>query len=878
MKQWTAHHLLSSFNHICNQIMTARAFVIAIQNYSKGKSLPNLPGTNKDAEAFIRWLVDKKGVKPSDILCCAEKKIKARTTGTTSNEIIAELAKAVNNWADKTEELYFYFSGHGFSYSASAFEKSIDILVASDFADLATSGRACLKLDEIKTKLWKALGPKHHYYFIDACRNQIAADAINPSDTGLGFPSSQLGTPTVYKLFSTADGAVSKTESGFTPLLVKGLSGGGRAKGLRSNHMYVIFDLLGAYMKKELEAAGQDVDFSREGNGEGFVLELKPIPETKCEIKVAKAKPSDEFVLTIQDIKGFRKKKKFKGSSFEFSIFPDDYSFELSHASASASVLRKPPPEDPVDLYDPCVLNFELRVSAKTVKTIKAKKGGKAPKGPPGRPAIALPESTITAGKGFLETGPSQTLGDKRKGKKARRIPVSAPPSPTSPSTGVLHAKCPPTPHTEIEVLSLRTGELQRVEADFQKEVPPGEYQVKLRERGVTVSTHEVTVKAGKIKTVNLVARPRDKVRTSILKAVKADEIGGASVFSETSLGPLANQDLGLWLSLFGASRILGQAGQFKKLERLPLQTFNDVKKNKAVVYVLAGFEKFAGPFAVGLSLGPQVEWQLLKEVKGLEKIYELRLPATVGSHLLSLKIPRRPPVTFATHCLPNRATLATFAQDKEGRLTFHQSILPIQHLTKYLDPMVRGYLQGNMLGVVRTMTLAQSQFARKRSVREQLEKSDQNVWIDLVHHKWLDPLMALIAAYDVIRHGSRDEARSLLKIVNSNLKKHFEGMGDVEAIAKLLGSPWTLPTAPPVFLDGVMAFDEIQEKQMLPLSPDKLDYYSPWTAWQRAVNDFKLPRVATRKRKTTKHVDGSKTARKARRKRSGAKRRSQHV
>lgn len=855
--------------------MTARAFVIAIQNYSKGESLPNLPGTNKDAEAFIRWLVDKKGVKPSDILCCTEKTIKARTTGTTSNEIIAELGKAVKKWADKTDELYFYFSGHGFSYSASAFEKSIDILVASDFAELATSGRACLKLDEIKTKLWKALGPKHHYYFIDACRNEIAADAINPSDTGLGFPSSQLGTPTVYKLFSTADGSVSKTTSGFTPLLVKGLSGGGRAKGIRSNHMYVIFDLLGAYMKKELQAAGQDVDFSREGNGDGFVLELKPIPETKCEIKVAKAKPGDEFVLTIQDVKGFRKKKKFKGPSFEFSIFPDDYSFELSHASAS--VLRKPPPEDPVDLYDPCVLNFELKISAKTSNTTKAIKQGKKSK-------------ALIAGQPFGLTGITSKdslspvtwppgADRKRKSKKGRPVPVSEGPSVAPAVTGVLHAKCPPTPHTEIEVLSLRTGEVQRVETDFQKEVPPGEYQIKLRERGITVSTHQVTVKAGKTKTVNLVVRPKDKVRTSILKAVKADERGGASVFSETSLGPLANQDLGLWLSLFGASRILGQAGQFKKLERLPLQTFNDVKKNEAVVYVLAGFEKFAGPFAVGLSFGPQVKWQVLKEVKGLEKIYELRLPATVGPHLLSLQIPRRPPITFATHCLPNRATLATFAQDKEGRLTFHQSILPIRHLTKYLDPMVRGYLQGNMLGVVRTMTLAQSQFARKRSVKEQLEKSDQNVWNDLVHHKWLDPLMALIAAYDVIRHGSRDEARSLLKIVNSNLKKHFEGMGDVEAIAKLLGSPWTPPTAPPVFLDGVMAFDEIQEKQMLPLSPDKLDYYSPWTAWQGAVNNFELPRVTTRepgKRKTTKHTDGSKSAVKARRKRTVTKRRSQ--
>lgn len=799
--------------------MTARAIVIAIQNYSKGKSLPNLPGTNKDAEAFIRWLVDTKGVKPADIFCCAEKTVKARTTGTTSNEIIAELAKAVSKWADKTEELYFYFSGHGFSYSASAFEKPIDILVASDFVDLATSGRACLKLDEIKTKLWMALGPKHHYYFIDACRNEIPANAINPSDTGLGFPSSQLGVPTVYKLFSTADGAVSKTTSGFTPLLVKGLSGGGRAKGLRSNRMYVIFDQLGAYMKKELQAAGQDVDFSHEGNGEGFLLELKPIPDSQLEIKIAKAKPGDEFVLTYKTINSPRRKKKFKGSSFEFSIFPDDYSFELSHSSAS--VQRKPPPEDPVDLYDRCVLNFELTVAEKTSRKTKATKKGKASK-----VLVSIP------------IGAGEVSG------KAVSAALAAPTT-----TGTLNLKGASTPHTEIEVLSLRTGELERVEGDFHKEVVPGQYRVKLRERGVTISTHEITVDPGKTKSVDLAARPKDKVRTSILKAVEDNKKATGSVSTAPDLGPIANQDLGLWLSLLGASRILGQAGQFKKLKKLPLQTFNDVKKNEAVVYVLAGFEKSAGAFAVGLSSDAKVEWQPLKAVKGLEKIYELRLPATAGSHLLSLNIPRRPPITFATHCLPNRATLATFAQDKEGRLTFHQFILPIRHLIKYLDPTVRGYLQANLLDVVRTMTLAQSQFARKRSVREQLAKTDRKVWSDLVHHKWLDPLMALIAAYDVIRHGTRDEARRLLKIVNSNLKKHFEGMGDVEAIAKLLGSPWKLPAAPPVFMDGVMAFDEIQEKQMLPLSPDKLDYYSPWTTWQRAVNDFKPSRATTRKR-----------------------------
>src|SRR6185503_19639286 len=120
--------------------MPARAFVIAIEDYSKGKFLPSLPGCNNDAKIFIQWLLANKGVKPGDILCCAGPRFKWRTTGTTSTEIIAELGKAVTKWADSTDEFFFYFSGHGFSYSTSAFEKSVDILVGSDFADLATGG------------------------------------------------------------------------------------------------------------------------------------------------------------------------------------------------------------------------------------------------------------------------------------------------------------------------------------------------------------------------------------------------------------------------------------------------------------------------------------------------------------------------------------------------------------------------------------------------------------------------------------------------------------------------------------------------------------------------------------------------------------------
>src|SRR5215213_3769693 len=357
--------------------MAARAFVIAIEDYGAGNFLPPLPGCNRDADGFIRWLLEKKlkNVKPESvsdfIRCCSGKDIAEgkdlewRTAGTTSGEIIAELAKCVKAWADRTDEFYFFYSGHGFSYSNSAWEKSVDVLVASDFTDLETGGRACLPLDEIRVKLWKSLGPRHHYYFIDACRNLIPAEQLSLSGTGLGFPTSQLGTPTVYRMFSTALNKTSDTQSGFTPALVRGLRGGGRAKGLRSNQMYVVFDLLGEYMRKGMRASGQDVEYGRDGSGEGYILKIDPIENSACEISVEGAGAEDEFTLTVRNITGLDKEEKFKGASHKLELFPEDYFLELKHASGTVT-RKEPPPPDAVDLYDPCTIRFEFQPSVST--------------------------------------------------------------------------------------------------------------------------------------------------------------------------------------------------------------------------------------------------------------------------------------------------------------------------------------------------------------------------------------------------------------------------------------------------------------------------------------------------------------------------------
>jgi hypothetical protein len=861
--------------------MAARAFVIAIEDYGAGNFLPPLPGCNRDADSFIRWLLEKKlkGVKPEQvsdfIRCCSGKDIAEgkdlewRTAGTTSGEIIAELAKCVKTWADRTDEFYFFYSGHGFSYSNSAWEKSVDVLVASDFTDLETGGRACLPLDEIRVKLWKSLGPRHHYYFIDACRNLIPAEQLSLSGTGLGFPTSQLGTPTVYRMFSTAQNKTSDTQSGFTPALVRGLRGGGRAKGLRSNQMFVIFDLLGEYMRKSMRASGQDVEYGRDGSGEGYILRIDPIENSACEITVEGAGAEDEFTLTVRDIKGLDTEHHFKGGSFKVQLFPDEYFLELKHASGTVT-RKEPPPPDAVDLYDPSRITFEFQPSSSDeIRKLMEAVDNYVPT-PPETPARAHLEAAVEVllergvaldaavaelrrlyaeksgghvflmpvedvfkitGRGTVASDPTRAFSFEIKGAGSAE---SAPP----PSlTAWLRLKA--APETEVQAENLKTGEVLKGAGGLESEAAPGEYIVRLIERGVTVSRREVTLKAGEELALDLLARAEDKIRDTIIHAVGADTVEGASVFSEHALGPLVNDDLALWLSLFGASRIVGMPGEFSKLVRLKLETFDDVKPGESVVYLLAGFEKSEGPFGVGLGSGPHVDWERPREVEGLFKIYERRFEAESGAHLLSLKLPGQPPATFAVHCLPNRATLAAVAEDKEGRLTFHQFLLPLRHLFEHLGPTVRGYAERNMLGVVRTMALAQSQFARKRSVQKLLKETDEMAWDDLVNHRWLDPLMALVAAYDVIRHGTIEQGKRLLGLMNSTLRKDFEGMGDVEAVAKLIGADWNTPASPPLLLDGVLAFGDIEEKQMLPLSPDRLDYKSTWTAWRGAVNDF---------------------------------------
>ncbi|MEP7153375.1 MAG: hypothetical protein ABI856_16865, partial [Nitrospira sp.] len=624
----------------------------------------------------------------------------------------------------------------------------------------------------IQMKLWNALGPGNHYYFIDACRNPIPRNEIEVPILGKKFPTSNRGRSQFYTLYSTALGQVAKVNSGFTQLLLKGLQGAGTAKKWEEGKMYVTFERLRDYLKAKLK--NQEVQANTHADGDGFIMELKPVPKYDCEVVVTNAASSESFKLKVSNDLMGAKSYSFQGSSYKVLLKPFDYYLEVTHPSVNV-VQVDPPLPGPLSLYDPAIVRFQKETTL-----------------PTSSPAtVALPRNANVT----FEAAPG----------------------------------------TEVRLVSEQSGATISDIGSLTANVQSGKYVANVVERGINIQRSSITIEPGKDIVIDLLDRPKSDVREKILSSFSHSGTSRYAEFSET-LGSMANWDLSLWLSVLGASHIVSDPKKFRMLKKLPIDSFRDVKKGDSPVYVLGGFEKTKGHFGVALSNGPKVKWEPLKKIDGLVGIYEKRIKAAPGSHLLSLRIAKQSPVTIAVYCLPNRATFITFVEDSEGHLRTHQYLLPIHSLFKYLDYKVLLYLNYKPLHLVRTMALAQNRFANNHQVTPKDNTEEKQDWDALMRGKWLDPIMSLIACYEIIRRGKVNSQKGTLKTVIRNLRTYFPGIPDTEVIANLIGLKANIMDKPPLLMDGVLSLEDAE--QNLPLSESKLDYTSPWTAWRGAVNE----------------------------------------
>ena len=100
--------------------------------------------------------------------------------------------------------------------------------------------------------------------------------------------------------------------------------------------------------------------------------------------------------------------------------------------------------------------------------------------------------------------------------------------------------------------------------------------------------------------------------------------------------------------------------------------------------------------------------------------------------------------------------------------------------------------------------------------------------WSSSCTFKWFEPIVALLAAYELAQRGEVKDLRTVV----GNLRRHFSELPDSEALATLAGLPGVRPVVPPLVLDGFQALNLMPERDDLPPA-EALVFRGPWTMWR---------------------------------------------
>jgi hypothetical protein len=761
--------------------MNIWAVIISIEDYPNiGSGLARkLPGTDQAAGMFRAWVMQVKNVPEANIISCAGPGCAWRTKGTTRKDMIDAFNALVAAARDRADEVYVFFSGHGIGFSDDPNGPVVDILIGSEFDDPGTSGAACLRFGEVRERLRVAVGPGKHFYFVDACRNVMNRSDTDPVSGGLGaWGRSKLGNATSYVLFSTAPGDVAKVDSSFNAAVLSGLKGKGRAKTWIGGNMHVTFDNLSSYVQQMLKKNDLEPEKKGPQAANDGIVELIPTPVSNCEVEVIGAGPADQFTLDIVDVRNMpRASVKFKGPLTTVQLSPDDYLFRLTTAGGVEVTQIEPPKQpDGVDLYDDRKVRFEI--------------------GLPTQPVVPGPLIADAANITF---------------------------------TGI--------PNAEVFLQDLATGQTQRIDLQssvLRKTLQPGQYKAKLQDGNFKLDSFRLNVSPGA--SINLDFAPKASQGAKLSLSRMLETHGSLIDFSETLSG-VPDWNLSLWLAVLGGSRIVAAADTFSKLEAIRVDNVTDATPNRSTLYVLAG-ELDTDKLPVW-GVGSNPNWQPMAAVPDVPGLFQVRMEFEPGALIVSYAPDKQQPTqttTVMTHGLPNRATLITFANDERYGRQIQQFILPIWSLMDRLSDREVNYLRDPYnppLPRIRYMSTAQRLFARQAPIEGNTPELPDRYWMDLLYGKWLNPLLALIACYELIRRGSVNEKSREMQEVLQNMRTYFSGLPDTEVIAMLLEQEYRPLNSPPLLMDGTLA---VSGKDIFPLPESKLDYDGIWTTWRSAV------------------------------------------
>jgi Caspase domain len=512
-----------------------------------------------------------------------------------------------------------------------------------------------------------------------------------------------------------------------------------------------------------------DLDPEKRGPADGSIVQLDPLPTSNCTVEVMGAAAADAFTLRATDVRNGQR---------------DPVTFQGSQKSISV------PPDDYV---------------------------------------LSLSNS---AGLGIAQIDPPVSQGavdlyDDRAVRFQIGLPANATEIPLVPMANLEIAR---NPGALVSLRHLASGKETVLQVGVGKvkwAVEPGLYRAHLKDGNFKLASRRFSVAPGETFEVDFSATVSPGAHASLSKAIPTD--GPLIQFSET-LHNVPDWDLSLWLAVLGSSRIVGAEGVFSKLQSIPLQAVSDATPGEAVLYVLSG-EVGAGQ-APTIGVGVRPTWMRMHAVAEVPGLFQRKLACATGQLLVTYWMNARESITVVSHGLPNRATLLTFARDPRGQLQTQQFILPIHSLTHHLSEKELEYLRRNPpLQLVRYISTAQRLFALQAPIEG--HNTTDNYWWDLLYHKWMDPVMALIACYELLRRGAAEEKREIMQEVLVNMRKYFPGIADTEIIAALIGEKNSPPQTPPMLLDGLVG---VKDRDILPLPEQKLEFGGIWTSWRNAV------------------------------------------
>lgn len=728
--------------------MAVRALVIAIENYpvvQVGGVEKQLLGTLKAGLDFKAWLLAKwEGRTDTQLIFCSDP-VQPDGTGATAGDIRRALLKLKADGQSATEELYFFFSGHGFSFIDKPGSRA-DFVMASDFEEPALSGNACLNLDQIVAWLRAHLGTGRHFYFIDACRNALDRTQIVVGDL-LPFDPQASGEASTYVLQSTADGAVAAVKGKFSATLIEALKGKGRAKiwdGQATDKMYVRYDSLRAHMKNLL-ANVQKITSKVEGSdgeSDGVLATLMPVPKSKCTITIEGSPAAvDAEIVLRRGRSGTDQRQPLSSQPAVIELEPDDYAVSLRLNNETTETATPMP----VDLYD--------------------------------HRSIVFKPAALASGLESMSSEPESTISD---------VHILVPPDAT------------------FDIRNMNTGFEKSFTQSARESLPPGRYYTTLRSReGQVFKRQDIDLGGGK-QTLNAAEWRQSPPHVAIASQLPPYAVQDDAVFFSESLGaPVTDPDLDLWLALIGGGRILGPFGDYSKLATFPLHDFSNETSGAAPIYVLAGLENTAAVLEVGVSRDADVPWTRATLPDAMPGIREAYFPGLAGWRLVSFRIDGGAPYTVASLASPNRAMLITLTLDSEDNIRVSQYLLPLGHLVSNLSPVVEQKLRRrNHLRDVKFLAQASRAFRKRRDLSKELPMEQLR---ELLYAKWLDPIASSLAAYECIRRDRKDEMHEVVE----NMTAYFNDLPDTAALAKLMGRDIARPEGPPLFLDGLRAFPD---------------------------------------------------------------------